>query len=149
MKKLHAGSDVDAYCSKCKMVLAHVIHAMVGDHPARVQCKTCNATHAFKERAADDPAPARARSTASPKPTGGGGKSRTKEAAQARAASSFAQALRGRTSAEARTYAVTERFTVGDVLEHKQFGLGVVNRVLDNRIEVLFPDSMRVLASGR
>src|SRR5437867_11032714 len=43
-----AGDEVDSKCTKCKMVLAHVIVAMVGDQIARVKCNTCNGEHAYR-----------------------------------------------------------------------------------------------------
>ena len=44
-----AGQDIDSYCGKCKMTLAHVIVAMEGTKVARAQCKTCYATHAYRK----------------------------------------------------------------------------------------------------
>src|SRR5689334_3180217 len=43
-----AGDEVDAACSKCKMVLAHTIVAMVEDRIARVKCNTCQGEHAYR-----------------------------------------------------------------------------------------------------
>ena len=48
-KKL--GGNVDAWCGKCKMVLAHTIEAMVGEKPTRVGCNTCKSHHAYKAQA--------------------------------------------------------------------------------------------------
>ena len=36
MAVLKTGGDVDAYCSKCKLVLAHVVTAMEGQPEVRV-----------------------------------------------------------------------------------------------------------------
>ena len=48
MTKLAVGSDVDAYCTKCKMVLTHTVVAMQGLKPRRVKCNTCSGDHNFR-----------------------------------------------------------------------------------------------------
>ena len=42
------GGEVDAFCTRCKMDLAHTILAMVGTKPVRVRCNTCGGDHAFR-----------------------------------------------------------------------------------------------------
>src|SRR2546428_12749840 len=42
------GGEVDAFCTKCELLLAHTILAMVGKKIARVKCNTCKAEHAFR-----------------------------------------------------------------------------------------------------
>ena len=43
-----AGDEVDSKCTKCKLILAHTIVAMVGDQIARVKCNTCGGEHAYR-----------------------------------------------------------------------------------------------------
>ena len=40
-KKPKTGGEIDAYCAKCKLDLAHRIIAMVGEAVKKVECKTC------------------------------------------------------------------------------------------------------------
>ncbi|MFW5887898.1 MAG: hypothetical protein ACOCUH_03765, partial [Bacteriovoracia bacterium] len=50
---LNAGKDVLSYCNKCKLALAHIIISMKDDKNIhKVQCKTCNSTHAYKDPSA-------------------------------------------------------------------------------------------------
>ena len=42
------GGEVDAFCTRCKMTLAHTILAMVGTKIARVKCNTCGGDHAYR-----------------------------------------------------------------------------------------------------
>ncbi len=42
------GGDVNAWCSKCKMELAHTIIAMVDELPKKVQCNTCSGKHNYR-----------------------------------------------------------------------------------------------------
>src|SRR5436190_4368870 len=48
MENKKLGGNIDSWCGKCKLVLAHTIEAMVGDKPARVHCNTCGSQHSYK-----------------------------------------------------------------------------------------------------
>ena len=48
MKSLTAGSEIDAWCTKCRMDLMHRIVAMVQSAPKRVICLTCNSEHNYR-----------------------------------------------------------------------------------------------------
>ena len=129
-----AGDDIDAYCSKCKLVLAHVIIAMRGTKPARCECKTCNAVHAYKKEAP------------SPKKTSG---ARATRAATARQGE-YDRVIEGRDLSQAVKYKISQEFSEEDVLDHAVFGLGVVVRTLsDKKIEVVFQMGTKVLVHAR
>jgi hypothetical protein len=40
--------DIVAYCTTCKLDLAHVIVALDGEKVKKVLCKTCNKEHVYK-----------------------------------------------------------------------------------------------------
>src|SRR5215831_15699747 len=40
--------EVDAFCTRCKLTLAHTILAMVGTKIARVRCNTCGGDHVYR-----------------------------------------------------------------------------------------------------
>ena len=48
MAKTAVAQEVLSYCTSCKIDLAHTIVSMKGDQVAKVECKTCKKTHAFK-----------------------------------------------------------------------------------------------------
>ncbi len=50
-KKLSAGSEIDAWCTRCRMDLGHRIVAMVGTAPKRVICLTCGSVHNYRPAA--------------------------------------------------------------------------------------------------
>lgn len=128
-----AGADVDAYCSKCKLVLAHVIIAVAKNKPARVECKTCQGVHAYRAAATKK-------------------RPKTKRAAgeTARRPSNYDEALASRDISRAKRYQATALFNVDDVVDHKMFGLGLVTRVLaDDKIEVLYREGIRVMVHNR
>ncbi|MFT7624482.1 MAG: hypothetical protein ACI9WU_003670, partial [Myxococcota bacterium] len=47
-RPIAVGRDVDVRCTKCKMVLAHTILAMVNGVPARVKCNTCHSDRKYR-----------------------------------------------------------------------------------------------------
>ena len=140
--KLKAGSTVDSWCTKCKLVLAHTVEAMVDGKITRVHCNTCRGQHAYRP---DAPG-------ASSKAAGGASrKSAPRKAPEAPPKrSEYETLLRGRTGAAARTYATSERFAPGELIKHASFGLGVVVAERDQvKIDVHFPDGPKVLLHGR
>ncbi|MED5465697.1 MAG: hypothetical protein VX699_13690 [Myxococcota bacterium] len=134
-----AGQDIDSYCGKCKMTLAHVIVAMEGTKVARAQCKTCYATHAYRK----DPA-LKAKKTTTPRASS---KANTKPRFSA---TEFDVVMSQRNIAKARQYGIRETFVESDVIDHKKFGLGAVTSCLaDNKIEVLFREGPKTLVHSR
>jgi hypothetical protein len=138
---LKPGGNVDSWCGKCKLILAHTIEAMVGDKPARVHCNTCQAQHSYKPHEPGE-APQRARksdagTSLGPQP----GKGR---------ANRYQTLLRGKNMALAKRYSPKDHYALGDVVEHPSFGVGVAIALKDGtKIEVLFDDGSKVLIHGR
>jgi hypothetical protein len=128
------GKDVDSWCTKCKLVLAHTIEAVVGGRITRVHCNTCGGQHAYRAR------PPGESSGRSPRARADGARTATK------AVRDYASLLRGRDPSTARAYAVTERFKDGELIRHPTFGLGLVTALKDvNKIEVMFADGSKTL----
>jgi hypothetical protein len=126
-KKL--GSNIDSWCGKCKMLLAHTIEAMVGDKPKRVMCNTCKSQHAYKAQAA--------KTSSTPRV----GKS---------AASKHQSALKASSTAVAKTYSQTSKYEAGDILDHLTLGRGVTIAVKEgSKIEVLFESGVKTLVHAR
>lgn len=140
------GGEVDAFCTRCKMTLAHTILAMVGTTIARVECNTCRGQHAF--RSAPGSSSSRTRSSSS----FGASSTATKAASReslVKAVSSFEEQLRGKDLTRARKYSPKETFAVDDVIDHPTFGLGLVRVVRQDKVEVAFKAQERTLIHGR
>lgn len=139
MSAAKVGSNVDSWCTRCKLMLAHTVEAMVGTKISRVHCNTCNAQHAYRP----NPPGVRAAS------------SRTRNASGHRAAKAVPQGkdydamMRGRDTARARRYGMQERFAASEVINHPTFGYGLVTSDKGDKIDVLFPDGLKTLAQGR
>jgi hypothetical protein len=137
MSDLHTGGEVEAYCGSCKDMRWHVIVAMVGDSPVKVECVSCHKQHGYRT----GPALAKG-SGAAPK------KKAAKTSAKAEPVFDM-NALNARAH-EARAYAPAQTFQVGDILRHPTFGLGLVQAVpAPQKMDVRFPSGPRLLVHGR
>src|SRR5215470_3347499 len=108
------GKDVDSWCTRCRMMLAHTVEAVVNGRVTRVHCNTCGGQHAYRAKAPGSGSERRPRSRADG------------ERASAKPVRDYASLLRGRDPAAARAYGLTERFKDGELIRHATFGLGVV-----------------------
>jgi hypothetical protein len=141
------GSNVDAWCTRCKLVLAHTIEAMVGRKITRVHCNTCRAQHAYRSAA---PAPRTAARPGSSRPRTGRSSRSTNGAKAPLQASDYERLLRGRDPSKARPYAVTAHFAPPDLIAHPTFGLGLVTAAKEGtKIDVLFPEGLKTLVHCR
>ena len=43
------GGEVDAFCTKCQLTLAHTVHAVVSGRPVKVECNTCHGVHRYRD----------------------------------------------------------------------------------------------------
>src|SRR5262249_14578619 len=135
------GSNIDSWCGKCKLMLAHTIEAMVGNKPARVHCNTCRSQHAYRAQ----PPGETLRRAASGEP-GDGAIPRTRTPRKNR----YQTLLNGSASRPAKVYSIKEKYQAGDLLEHPIFGRGVATAVKDEtKIEVLFESGSKTLVHGR
>jgi hypothetical protein len=139
------GENIDAYCLKCKLVLAHVIMFKVGEIVSKVKCNTCGAEHKYREKPA-------AKKTAVSKPL------THKETMAKRASAAKTQTdsapiqwdLRNKTmdrSKPVKDYSIHSQYRAKDVVNHSMFGLGFVERLVsDKTMYVLFSDSVKLMA---
>jgi hypothetical protein len=133
MAKISVGSDVEAYCTKCKMVLTHTIVALQGAKPRRVKCNTCGGDHNY--RAAKPLAKKPKKSE----------KTKTKRVRQ-----SWDEVMQEASSKPHKTYSMSGSFGEGDWIEHSTFGLGCVQVFTPpNKITVRFADSTRMLVCNQ
>ena len=134
MTKIAVGSEVEAYCTKCKLVLAHTIIAMQGTKTRRVKCNTCNGEHNYRATKPVGKAPAKPKKEKAAKKT-------TKKTRQ-----SWEEVMQEAAAKPHKKYSMAGSFAEGDWIEHATFGLGCVQTfVPPNKITVRFADSTRLL----
>jgi hypothetical protein len=131
LEKWSAGDNIEAYCTKCKLSLDHVVVALDGQTIAKVKCKTCGSTHKFKNYS-------------------GVKKSRTlkKKEDAVKAAEILWENCLSEAKGRERTYDMGGKYRIGDIVLHNTFGKGVVRKIYINKCDVLFKDKERLMASS-
>jgi len=129
------GGEVDAFCTKCRMTLAHTVLAMVGAKVARVRCNTCNGDHAFRSAPGTTDRVTTPRATAKPR-------------AQ-KVVISFDEQLEGKNTAAAQPYSVKETYALNQVFTHPTFGVGFVTAVRGDKVDITFRSETKTLVHGR
>jgi Zn-finger nucleic acid-binding protein len=138
------GQDIESICGKCGDVW-HVVVAMDGGRIAKVVCKQCGNQH--RHRPPDGAASASTRMRTS---TSSKSRKRSAPGKKKKEKPADVPLVAADPSRPARSYSIGESFIVGDTIEHRTFGTGVVELVLEDRkIQVFFPDGRRVLAHQR
>ena len=138
--KFSVGRDCDALCTKCKMLLAHTVVAMLEGIPVRVKCNTCHGEHRYRPPKGEKAAPKRRRASAAKKSAS------TKTSSPAATARTWSALLEQYAEKGERAYHVRETFHLNDVIKHPMFGRGVVIGLPSaKRVTVLFRNAERTL----
>jgi hypothetical protein len=141
------GGEVVAFCTKCRMDLAHTIIAMDGTKPARVQCNTCNGQHNYRgkaEAAAKAPKAPKAAKTAK----AGSSRSSDGKSKSERVRLSFEDQVASKRGG-ARVYSTKSSFIVDELVNHPTFGVGYVEGVRLDKVDVVFKSGTKTLVHGR
>jgi len=128
------GGELDAWCGKCGEITNHHIVALVGSEPKQVLCQVCNSRHAYRtaaaRRSSAEEAPA---GVSDSRPRGGQDPEAAKRAAQLR---ELAQEVNA--AAEVKSFDPKQRYKVGDIIAHAEYGRGKIESVLRSSILVRF-----------
>lgn len=144
---LKVGSEVDAWCTKCRMDLSHLIVALLAGQPKRVECQTCHTQHNYRApKGATEPLPKEAAPATAAKKV----KTPRVTKAQAEYNGEWDARCAGRSGEDFNPYSIKQVFEAEDLVKHKKFGQGFVFEVLDdNKITVFFKEGPRTLIHGR
>ena len=133
------GADVEALCSKCGDVW-HVVVAKVGVQIVKVQCKQCGGYHRYKSPHGATKEAKMPSATRPPKEP---------RAPKAPVERFEKPAVAADLSRPAKTYRASEKFEVGDRVEHPSFGQGVVEVSEPGKVTVFFATGRRVLVQSK
>jgi hypothetical protein len=153
VKPLSAGSEIDAWCTKCRMDLGHRIVALVAGAPKRVVCLTCGGDHAYH-------APRNSPKTggvfvrrrgetqaAEPRAQPAGVRAAARAKVEQERYDGWAKRTLGRTVDAFTRYSMESKFAPGELVLHPKFGEGYVDTVLeDGKVSIMFRDGARTLA---
>jgi len=130
------GSDVEAYCPKCKADTTHVVISKYEDEIRRVQCNPCGDVHSYRkprgEVEDDVPEPIAAKKRALlKKPT-------------------WEEFFAKHGEKQGKPYEFREAYSENAIVTHPKFGRGFVTEVMsDSKVEITFKDARRVLVHNR
>jgi len=145
------GSELDAYCTRCKMDLLHRVVAVVEARPKRVECLTCHSQHNYR-KIKGAPRSTRAKTTtkSATAKAAPGQRAKRLTKGEIELAAQWETRVGGKTKGDFARYSVKQAFSVDQLLEHATFGQGYVSEVhQDRKISVVFRDGEKVLAHAR
>ena len=127
---------------------------MVGLEIVRVKCGTCDSEHKFKSarEVAETPARVPKTKTAATKVSTANARPRSAVSAPPPSNASrllWQRSMGDRDRAKALAYTPALLAAPGSLIDHKQFGYGIVDVVIDGKSRVLFEDGYKVLVTGR
>lgn len=138
MKATAAGSEVDAWCTRCRLDLGHRVKAMVGSTIKRVVCLTCGSEHAY--RAPPDAVPAQPKAKAPVAPSRGVKAERDR-------VGEWERRVLGLGPQAFTRYSMNGTFGPDELVVHEKFGEGYVVGVVDRRkVQIMFREGLRTLA---
>ncbi|MFO0570780.1 MAG: hypothetical protein U0263_34405 [Polyangiaceae bacterium] len=151
MKPLAAGSEIDAWCTKCRMDLGHRIIAMLEGRPKRVICQTCGSQHNYRAPASERGAARPKGASGSPRPAGSVAQRVTEKAkAEALRVTDWEKHIAGQAMDAFTRYSIDRTYRAGELVAHKKFGEGYVVEVVDSgKVNIMFRDGPRTLAHGQ
>lgn len=145
---LSVGKTIDAYCTKCKLVLTHVVLFEVGEGVKRVECKTCHSQHQYRPAAPGSKPRDQKKSSRTPRQ-----KKASSDAGKSPNEALLLWEIKRRELDPARPvreYHMQDQYRAGEVISHATFGLGFVERITsDKTMLVLFQGAEKVMAMNR
>ncbi|MDR2945362.1 MAG: hypothetical protein LBV79_01250 [Candidatus Adiutrix sp.] len=144
LNDIRVGGEIDAVCTRCRMVTNHRIVAMVDGGVKRVICLTCDSQHNYHQPPGEKKVVAAKVMRV--------GKEMKKTSAPAGGARVFAHWMTNKDEMNAAgltptPYNFREQYKSGQPLEHPKFGLGFVQKVIPpNKMEVMFETEIKTLA---
>jgi hypothetical protein len=139
---IRVGGEIDAVCTRCKILTNHRIVAMVDGTVKRVICLTCQSQHNYRQ-----PPGAKKESGARVMRVSKEMKKTTTPEGGARVFAQWVKSKEDLGEVTPRPYNIAATFEAGEPLTHPKFGLGFVQKVIPpNKIEVMFETEIQTLA---
>ncbi len=155
---LTPGKDIDSKCTRCKVVIGHTVVIMDGPIPKRVKCNSCGSEHRFiappeEKNSTSKPSirvrreegrrkEVRVESSKPKKKPATKAKGRAKKVATPPPshADVFVSLTLDRELVGETLYSAKATYAVDDLVSHKVFGLGLVLKVRDTKVDIHFRD---------
>ena len=152
------GSDIDAWCTRCRLDTIHVVVSLSadGEKAKRVECKSCGGQHNFRApKSGPNTKTKRASKKTSKKTSKKAAKRTARKSTRSKSKSADTRktidwsdrvAALLTSGAEPAKYSIRGEYVPDDFIAHLKFGQGiVVELVATNKISVMFEDGLRTL----
>ncbi|MCX6112030.1 MAG: hypothetical protein NTY22_01920 [Proteobacteria bacterium] len=137
------GTHIITYCSKCGHDVNHVVVAHGQDGiVARVKCIVCNSEHKYKKTASSKPSSRRAYSSIS-------NSIKNSSTPTKFNIKLWEDAKAGAKNKVPIEYTINKIFEKDNLIYHSTMGEGIVMKVYDNKIEVIFSSDIKSLVHNR
>ena len=132
---LTAGSEIDSWCTRCRLDLGHRIVALVEGKPKRVVCLTCSSEHNYRR----------------PRAQAAAAKPRAKKAATTRKTASrvseWEERVASAPAGDFVAYRMSATYEEGQLVLHSKFGRGYVSEIAGpKKVTVVFQEGPRTMA---
>jgi hypothetical protein len=144
------GGEVEAWCTSCRIMKDHIIVAVVGGAPAKVECMGCGKQHQYRPNPPGTK-PAKGEAGAkTPRPPSAAALVRAAAAEEAARANAEMQSRIAAADRDAKTYTPKAKFEIGEAVRHPTFGVGIVTaHPAPQKMEVAFREGSRLLLHDR
>ncbi len=127
------GRLIDSWCTKCKVIIAHTVVALVDNAPKKVKCNTCNGNHNYR---AEAPAPKKPGGTRKKKAT-------EYEKILSRLDGDF-------DFSSTRKYDMAGVYQAEEIIDHSHFGIGFILSIINrHKFEIVFKDGTKRLVQNQ
>lgn len=131
------GGDIEAWCPRCNQKSGHTIITIINNSPKKIKCTTCDEHHTLSAKSYAKP---RVKSGISVQ------KARSRETTY----EEYLSRLAGGDPANSIKYNTKGNFKKDEIIDHLNFGIGVVLSVIQvNKIKILFKDGPRLLIQNQ
>ena len=135
-EKYSLGEDVNSWCLKCKKELGHTIITIVDELPKKVKCNTCSGQHIYRLKPPE-------------KKAGKVRKTTRKTKAGISNLEKYESHFAGLDISQATKYKIEGSFSQDEVVDHPDFGAGIVLSVVNSvKIEILFKDGPKLMVQN-
>lgn len=141
--EVRVGAEIDAKCTRCRLVTNHRVVAMVEGVVKRVICLTCHSQHNY-HRPPGEKVPRAAKTIRVDR-----GQKKITSAGGAKVFEKWTilKTALEESGLEPAPYRLDGDFSAGEPISHAKFGLGFVEKVIPpNKIEVMFDTEVKILA---
>ncbi len=140
LNDIRVGGEIDAVCTRCRILTNHRIVAMVDGFVKRVICLTCQSQHNYRQ-------PPGAKRVVEPKTVRlSREQKKTSNAVGARVFAVWQEKKEALAEAPPK-YNLAELYENGSAFMHPKFGLGFVQKIVPpNKMEVMFETEIKILA---